>query len=136
MRIFLLAVMAASLCLADAAKETLDGVAVLAAGLSEGNASAFLAGISKSAPGYDSLAAQVRALVEQNEVSSSVSELSNDGDDNKRVLALDWYLEVKPKSGGLGMVRRRETIRCAFERVSKKKWIVTSIEPTKFFSAQ
>ena len=112
-----------------AARET---VAVLAGALAEENAEKFLSRLSPEL--RRTMDRDIRALLLQNEITSSISPNSNDGDDNKRVLELDWYIEIRSKSGELALERRRQTIRCTVEKNAKKKWLVTAIEPLTLFA--
>jgi hypothetical protein len=108
-------------------------VAGFAGGLSNNNPELALSYVDKKTfATFPAFARNLRALLEQNEVTSSISPLSNDGDDKKRVLELDWYVEIRSKSSELGIVRRRETVRCTVERATQsKKWLVTNIDPSR-----
>jgi hypothetical protein len=112
-----------------AARET---VAVLAGAMAENNAEKFLAQLSPEL--QLRLSKDIRALLLQHDITSSISPSSNEGDDRKRVLELDWYLEIRAQSGELALVRRRENIRCTVELNAKKKWRITAIEPASFFA--
>ncbi|MBS1833308.1 MAG: hypothetical protein JST65_11365 [Acidobacteria bacterium] len=113
------------------ARET---VASFAAGLAQDNAEQALAAVSKTMPDYGAFADTVRALVRQNQVTSSVAPQSNTGDASKRELQLDWYVEIKSKNADLALIRRRETVRCTVERTGKNKWQITSLEPRRLFA--
>ncbi len=118
----------------DPVGEARETVAGFAGGLSNDNPELALSYVSKRMPGYGAFANNLRALLQQNEVTTSAKPLSNDGDDLKRVLELDWYIEIRSKSGELSLVRRRETVRCTVERASlKKRWFVTGIDPVRLF---
>lgn len=128
----LLFVYATALAADDPAAGAREAVAGFAGGISNDNPELALSYVSKKLPSYGSFARNLRALLQQNEVTSSAGPVSNEGDDLKRVLELDWYLEIRSKSGELALVRRRETVRCTVERVSpKKKWMVTEFEPAR-----
>lgn len=111
-----------------------EAVASFAAGLAQDNAEQALAAVSKKMAGYGEFADTVRALVRQNQVTSSVSPQSNTGDAAKRELQLDWYVEIKSKNADLALVRRRETVRCTVERTGKNKWQITALEPLRLFA--
>lgn len=118
----------------DPAYGAREAVAGFASGLSNDNPELALSYVSKSFgdPGYDAFARNLRALLEQNEVTSSITPVTNEGNELKRVLELDWYLEIRSKSGELALVRRRETVRCTVERASpKRKWLVTGFDPVR-----
>jgi hypothetical protein len=117
----------------DPLAETREVLAAFAGALANDNVQDALTNVSKSLHDYDIFARNLRALLQQNDVTSSISPVSNEGDDQKRVLQLDWYLEIRSKSGELGLVRRRENVRCTVERSPKKKWMLTAIEPSRLF---
>lgn len=111
-----------------AARET---VAVLAGALAETNAEKFLAQLSPELKAQ--IGDSIRALLLQNEVTSSIAPFANDGDASKRVLQLDWYLEIRSKSNELALERRRQNVTCTVEMNAKKKWRVTAIDPVSLF---
>ena len=51
---------------------------------------------------------------------------TDDGDENKRVLQLDWLLEIQDQRP------RRKIVKCTIERV-KGKWKITALDPIDFF---
>jgi hypothetical protein len=124
----------ATAALANVEQDVSDVVAAMASGLSEGNAAAFLKAVDASLPGYESFAANVRGLVAQNALSSSIEIVKQDGDDRGRNLELDWLLEITGTDGNRNFVRRRERVKVRLER-RKGKWRVTGIEPRGFFAA-
>jgi hypothetical protein len=132
-RIFLVAALAGILQ-ADPRQEVYDLFASMANGLSESNAQPFLAGLDPRMPGYQKLAADVQALVQQVEVLSSIDIIQDAGDDQHRTVHLDWSLRLTPKADTTAsQVRRQQTIRCELER-QKKKWRVVEMEPAGFFA--
>ncbi|HTM47091.1 MAG TPA: hypothetical protein VL285_00315 [Bryobacteraceae bacterium] len=118
---------------ADVEQELSDLVAAMASGLSEGNAAAFLKTVDASLPGYESFAANVRGLVAQNALSSSIEIVKQDGDNRGRNLELDWLLEITGTDGSRNFVRRQDTVKVRLER-RKGRWRVTAIEPRGFFA--
>jgi hypothetical protein len=130
-RLFLLLV--AATAWAGVEQDVSDLVAAMASGLSEGNAAAFLKAVDASLPGYESFAANVRGLVAQNALSSSIEIVKQDGDDRGRNLELDWLLEITGTDGNRNFVRRRERVKVGLER-RKGRWRVTAIEPRGFFA--
>jgi hypothetical protein len=109
-----------------------ESVAVLAGALSEENAEKFLAYLGPELRA--AIEQDIRALLLRHEVTSSISPSSNEGDDKKRVLELDWYVEIRSKGSELPLERRRQNIRCVVEKNAKKRWVVTSLEPAGFFT--
>ena len=132
----LLAVLAVAVSLAFAAEpvaETWDVVATMAAALAEPNDAAFMKPISKSYPDHDLMERQVRALVQINNVTSSVSPLSNEGDDKQRTVEVDWYLEIQPQSAGVAVTQRRESVKLTLVKTGKR-WMITDLTPVAFFA--
>jgi hypothetical protein len=147
-RVFISGVLAGPVVLnADAAADAWELVTALAAALAEDNASGFLDRMDKNMPGLDDLSRNVRAMLEQANVQSSVSPLANDGGDSARKVQLDWELRLKPKSltnplgtdlnsqgGARPLVEREEAVTLELRR-DGKKWKVTKVDPIAFFSA-
>jgi hypothetical protein len=118
---------------ADTHADVVDLFASMAAGLSEDNAEAFLARIERTTPEYEKLKADIPALLSQAELTSSVSLLKDEGDDSKRVVDLDWFLEIRGKTADGPIVRRREVIHCTLEKHAKT-WRVMSMKPADLFA--
>jgi hypothetical protein len=132
-RRLLLAIAAVPIARADEAQDVRDFFGQLESALSEGNAGQFMRGFDRSMPGYEMLAANVEALVQQADVQSSVEVLSDEGTATSRKLELDWFLQfVEPKPGG-DTARRREQVHCTLT-LQGKKWRITSMEPLSLFA--
>ena len=102
--------------------------------MSENNAEKFLAYVSPELK--TKLEGNIRALLLRHEITSSISPLSNEGDDQKRTLELDWYVEIRARGTEMAIERRRQTIRCVVEKNAKKKrWLVTEVTPAEFFAS-
>lgn len=86
----------------------------------------FLENFDPNMPGYSQLRDEIETLVTAAEVGSSVEILSDAGDENKRVLQLDWILEIQDRP------TRRQIVRCTIAR-EKKEWKITALEPVDFF---
>ena len=119
---------------ADPAAETWDVVATMAAALAEPNDAAFMKPISKSLEQHDLIHRQVRALVQTNNVVSSVSPLSNEGDEKQRTVEVDWYLEIQPQTAGAAVAQRRESVKLTLVKTGKR-WMITALTPIAFFAA-
>jgi hypothetical protein len=111
----------------------IDLVTQMASALSEGNGLAFLERVDHAMPGYDKLEQNVLALTSQNEVLSSVEILKDEGDEQSRVVELDWFLQIRSREISGPLERRREVVKCRVER-EKKKWKVKSLDPAGFFA--
>ena len=59
--------------------------------------------------------------------------VSDQGDDVRRQLELDWFLQIRSKLATGPLERRRDKVTCRLER-KKKRWKVVSLEPVKFFA--
>jgi hypothetical protein len=119
---------------ADTHDDVIDLFASMAAALSEINVAQFMDAFDKNMPDYDQLRAGVTALVNQAEVTSSVEPMSDDGDETKRTVELDWYLEIRSLLPDGPLVRRREVVHCEL-RKEKKRWKIVSLKPIEFFGA-
>ena len=119
---------------ADSNADIVDLFASMAAALSEINVPQFMEAFDKEMPDYEKLKSSVTALVNQAEVSSSVEPLKNEGDELKRFVELDWYLEIRSLLPDGPIVRRREIVRCEL-RKEKKRWKIVALKPIEFFGA-
>ncbi len=114
--------------------ESVDDVFTsLAAYLSDGNAASFMKRFDPAMSGYAALDANVRALVDNANVGSSVLITGEEGDDRSRTVELDWDMEIAPLTPGNGAERRRQTVTCKLERRGKK-WVITALAPVEFFA--
>jgi hypothetical protein len=127
-------ILACAALTADTHDDVVDLFASMAAALSEINVPQFMDAFDKNMPSYDRLRAGVTALVNQAEVSSSVEPLSDEGDDLKRTVELDWYLEIRSLLPDGPLVRRREAVHCEL-RKQKKHWKIVALKPIEFFGA-
>jgi hypothetical protein len=90
------------------------------------SAAAFLAKFDSSMPDYGQLQENVEDLVSRSTVGSAVEFVTDDGDENKRTLDLDWTLEIEDR------LPRRQVLKCTIERRGKT-WKITSLAPVDFF---
>lgn len=116
-------------------KSAIDFLASTASALSEAHseqpsiasdAGPFLDHFDSNMPGFAALRDEVEALVAEADVSSSIEIVSDDGDDRKRTLELDWILQIE------GQSTRRKILKCTIER-RKKDWQFTALDPIDFF---
>jgi hypothetical protein len=119
---------------ADAHDDIVDLFASMGAALSEINVPQFMDAFDKDMPDYDKLKGAVTALVNQAEVSSSVEPLKDEGDDARRTVDLDWYLEIRSLLPAGPIVHRREVVHCEL-RKEKKRWKIVALKPIEFFAA-
>ena len=128
-----LVVIALSCLYADPQSEVHDLFASMAAALVEVNVPQFMDAFDKKMADYELLKAQIEALTNQAEVSSSIEPIKNEGDANKRSVDLDWYLEVRSLLQDGPIVHRREVVHCELEKQGKN-WKIVSLKPLDFFA--
>src|SRR5712664_2535370 len=80
----------------------------MATALSESSPAAFLKPIDRGMKDYQKLAAYVTALAAQAEVSCSVEFLKDEGNEAKRVVMVDWFLQISSRQDSGPLERRRE----------------------------
>jgi hypothetical protein len=90
------------------------------------DAGPFLEHFDSGMPRYAELRDEVETLVERAEVGSAIEIVTDEGDDSKRKLELDWVLEVQDQRP------RRAILKCTVEK-KKKAWKITGLEPIEFF---
>jgi hypothetical protein len=107
--------------------------ATTATALSDGNPAVFLRAIDPALPDYGRFTADVRALTAQNELSSSIAIVSQEGDDAVQSVELEWLLEIRGRDQTHIYVRRQSVVKCRLER-QKKQWRIIALDPASFFS--
>jgi hypothetical protein len=130
----LLTCLVVSSLIGDTHDEIVDVIGNMANALSTVNAPKFMDAFDKTMPEYETLKSNVPALMNQSEITSSIEIIKEDGDDNKRVLDLDWYLEIRSLLPDGPIERRREIIHCELVRKDKKHWKIVSLKPMNFFA--
>jgi hypothetical protein len=90
------------------------------------DAQAFLEKFDPAMPGFAALRDQIDALVARAEVGTAIEVVTDEGDDHKRELQLDWVLEITDQRP------RRQIVKCTIERV-KGAWKFTALDPIDFF---
>ncbi len=128
----ILAAAGAALVLADPHAEIVDRIASMTSALSNDNTPGFMAPIDKNMPGRDTLEGYISSMILEAEVSSAVDPLSDEGNDVKRTVELDWTLHLKSRQPAGPSVDREQTIHVEFVK-EKKKWKIVSISPLDFF---
>ncbi len=116
--------------LGDERSEIVEWLGKFAGYLTQDNPESFLRACAKDLRGQ--IETNLRALVNNNEVASSISVLSIAGEGDKRQVELDWYLQLAPKGLPASSVRRRERLKLTIERV-KKGWSVLEMDPVTLF---
>jgi hypothetical protein len=130
----LLTCLVVSSLIGDTHDEIVDVIGNMANALSTVNAPKFMDAFDKTMPEYETLKSNVPPLMNQSEITSSIEIIKEDGDDTKRVLDLDWYLEIRSLLPDGPIERRREIIHCELVRKDKKHWKIVSLKPMNFFA--
>ena len=129
----LLATLAALSLRADEAQQVWDLFTELAAVLSAGNAAEFMKPFDRAMPGYGTLEADVRGLLLQAQVQSSIELLNDEGNDSARTVELDWLLRIVEQLDTGAITERRERVRSRLAK-QNKKWRILSFDPLTFFT--
>ncbi len=136
MRSLLLALaIASSVHAADPPRDVIDFFRTVTRALAEAHpddprlptgASAFFDHIDPQMKGYADLRAYVDDLVSHGDIGSAVEFVTDEGNESKRTLDLDWVLEIGNQAP------RRKILKCVIEKRGKK-WKITALEPVDFF---
>jgi hypothetical protein len=129
-RMFLMA--ATPVLLADARDDIFDLFTSMASGLSESDAGQFLRAFDPKMAGYEDLARNIRALVEQWDVLSAVDVIGESGDEHRREVTVDWMLHISNRQDTLRIERRQQTVKCRLEK--QKKWRLVALDPAALFA--
>ena len=113
---------------ADPADEAWRLLVDAASALSQGDAVYFLSLCDSASPDYPSLRSNVTALLEAAEVQSSIDPVSNEGDDRRRTLEVDWLLRIRPRGLAGRAIERRRRVKCVLEKRGRK-WRIVSLDP-------
>ena len=76
--------------------------------------------------GYATLRDEIESLLSAAEVGSAIEIVTDEGDDQKRTLELDWVLEITDQQP------KRAILKCTIARQGKK-WKITALDPIEFF---
>ena len=97
--------------------------------LANQDADAFLDQFDSKMPQYEKLRDEIQDLFGMaQEIASTIDVITDEGDDQKRTLELDWLLKIDND------VARRQILKCQVEK-QDKKWKITALEPVEFFKA-
>jgi hypothetical protein len=107
-------------------KDVLDFVRSAADALADQDANGFLDHFDRNMPGYATLRDEA-AVLARADVESAIEFVTDEGDDKRRDLRLDWLLRI---NGGLP---RHELVECRMEKQGKK-WKITQLKPVEFFA--
>jgi len=116
-------------------EEVIKLIASMASGLSTVNIPLFMAAFDKDMPNYDKLQADVAALTNQAEVTSSIEPVTEQGGEDSYSIDLDWYIQVRSIFPDGPIVTRRQLIHCDLRKdKDKKRWKIVDLKPLDFFA--
>ncbi len=131
--LLLTGLVAALMAFADVPADVWKVFTDAAEALANENLSGFLAQVDPNMPGYSALRTNVEALMNGNEVTSTIVPVTDAGDERKRSLELDWLLSVASQENpGMQTTSRRGIVKVRVERQAKG-WKIVAIEPADFF---
>ncbi len=128
-----LLLLVATFALGDSAADVLNVFTNAADGLINDDVASFLDSFDRNMPGYAALQDNVKGLLAAYDVGATIEEITDQGDDQKRTVELDWLLILTQK-GAINSPQqtRRQPVKCTVERRGKK-WKITALEPLDFF---
>ncbi len=119
---------------ADSASDAWNVIAALASDLADDNVPGFLKPMDAAMPGLEKLHASLRAMIAESDVHSTIEPVSNEGDDNRRTLELDWTLHMRRKASDEPRVEVRQQLVTVVMRLQGKKWVILEFGPVEFFA--
>jgi len=125
----ILALASAATAGAQTPQPVLDLFRTAAEALSERNVPRFLEQFDPAMKDYDVLRQHVTLLVGTDGAQSSIEVVSDEGDDKRRALEIDWLLQV-----GTGAAKR-EILKVTVERQGRG-WKITALKPLDFFGPE
>jgi hypothetical protein len=135
MRAIALSFLISALACAQSSQDVMDLIRSVGATLSnahsggphnEPDTQPFFENFDPAMPGFATFRQQIEEIVNTDPVGTQIEVLSDEGDDHKRVLQLDWILEIDDQRP------RRKVINCTIER-RKGHWKITALDPIDFF---
>lgn len=118
---------------AGAPEEIEDVFAALATALSGGDPYDFMAPFDRSMPAYEQFRAGITALLEQNEVLTSIDLLSRKVQADEATVEADWLLQIRSRQPAGPVTRRNEKVTCRLVR-RRGKWKIVDLSPRAFFA--
>jgi hypothetical protein len=118
---------------ADTGADVLNVFTSAAEALINDDASSFLDSFDRNMPGYAVLQNNAAGLLAAYTVGATIEVISDEGDDRKRSVELDWLLVLSQKGAiNSPQLTRRQIVKCTVERRGKR-WKITALEPVDFF---
>jgi len=95
--------------------------------LANQDADAFLDQFDPKTPQYEKLRDEIQELFGMaQEIGSTIDVITDEGDELKRTLDLDWLLKMDNHAA------KRQIVKCRVEKQGKK-WKITALDPVEFF---
>jgi len=94
--------------------------------LSNKDTRGFLNHFDPKMPGYETLHYGVEGLAARDSIVSTIEIVADKGDNQRRMLELDWILIVDSEPS------QRKIVKIAIERQGKQ-WKITALDPVEFF---
>jgi len=95
--------------------------------LANQDADTFLDQFDSKMPQYEKLRDEIQELFGMaQEIGSTIDVITDEGDELKRTLDLDWLLKIDNNAP------RRQIVKCRVEKQGKR-WKITALEPVDFF---
>lgn len=119
--------------LADSAADVVNVFSAAAEALTNDDSAAFLDHFDRGMPDYAALRGNIEGLLAAYEVGSTIEVVTDEGNDEKRMVSLDWLLVASEKNAVNGNQQtRRRIVKCTLERRGKR-WRITALDPVDFF---
>ena len=118
---------------ADTRQEIREVFASLAAALSGGDPYDFMRQFDSAMPGYEQFRSSVTALLEQNEVLTSIDPLNVNAQASEVSVETDWLLEIRSRQPAGPVTKRNEKVTCRLAK-RKSKWKIVALEPQSLFA--
>ena len=127
MRCLVFLVAAGLVCGQNRPPEQMEVFRNVSEALANRDADAFLDQFDRQMPEYEKLRDEIQELIGlAQEIGSTIDVITDEGDDSKRRLQLDWLLKIDIAEP------RRQIVKCQVEKQGKK-WKITALEPVEFF---
>jgi hypothetical protein len=122
-----------TVALADSSADVLNVFSAAAEALTNDDSAAFLDHFDRGMPEYAALRSNIEGLLAAYDVGSTIEVVTDEGDDEKRTVALDWLLVTSEKNAVNGdQQTRRRIVKCTLEHHGKQ-WRITALDPVAFF---
>jgi hypothetical protein len=119
--------------LADSSADVLNVFSAAAEALTNDDSNAFLDNFDRNMPDYAALRTNIEGLLAAYEVGSTIEVVTDEGDDQKRTVSLDWLLVTSEKNALNGNQQtRRRIVKCRVEHQGKR-WKITALDAVDYF---